>query len=203
MNKKLLVIAPIGAVVVIGIVLVATGALKLNVSVSPSQQPAQQEFVVPEGWQKYTSGEFGYTIAYPSVWNLTEENTGGKREVLVVAPEGLAFARVAAFRDSSITSQETIEASIAEYKSSLESQTEDHQVKQFESRMDGNVGVFGVSGLMLVNDIQYQFLEKGVLAQDGRVLIMRGAAENRMGTQEEFEARSSIVRDILDSFKPQ
>ena len=185
-------------------VLMATGVFKFNVSVTPSsKEAAQKEFVLPEGWQKYTSGEFGYTIAYPSDWNIKENNNAGSRELLITAPGGSAFVRVAGFIDPSINSAEAIEASMAEYKASFNDKP-NGQLEKFQSKMQGEIGAFETTGLMLANDVQYRFLERGLLATNGRVLIMRGSVSNAEGaiTQKEFEELSATVRKIMDSFRP-
>ena len=185
-------------------VLMATGVFKFNVSVTPSSKEAtQKEFVLPEGWQKYTSGEFGYTIAYPSDWNIKENNNAGSRELLITAPGGSAFVRVAGFIDPSINSAEAIEASMAEYKASFNDKPNE-QLEKFQSKMQGEIGAFETTGLMLANDVQYRFLERGLLATNGRVLIMRGSVSNAEGaiTQKEFEELSATVRKIMDSFRP-
>ena len=185
-------------------VLMATGVFKFNVSVTPSSKEAtQKEFVLPEGWQKYTSGEFGYTIAYPSDWNLKENNNAGSRELLITAPGGSAFVRVAGFIDPSINSAEAIEASMVEYKASFNDKPNE-QLEKFQSKMQGEIGAFEATGLMLANDVQYRFLERGLLATNGRVLIMRGSVSNAEGaiTQKEFEELSATVRKIMDSFRP-
>ena len=185
-------------------VLMATGVFKFNVSVTPSsKEAAQKEFVLPEGWQKYTSGEFGYTIAYPSDWNIKENNNAGSRELLITAPGGSAFVRVAGFIDPSINSAEAIEASMVEYKASFNDKPNE-QLEKFQSKMQGEIGAFETTGLMLANDVQYRFLERGLLATNGRVLIMRGSVSNAEGaiTQKEFEELSATVRKIMDSFRP-
>lgn len=204
MNKKIL-IGGVGIVVAIVVVLIATGALKLNISVEPSEKAAQQkEFVLPEGWQKYNSGEFGYSVAYPSGWNLTENNNEGSRDVLMAAPEGKALVRISGFMDSSLSSKETVEASIAEYKASFENKPNE-MLKGFQSKVEDNMGRFEAAGLMLINDVQYQFLERGLLAINGRVLLLRGAvntSETEL-TQEEFDTYVSTVRQVMDSFRTQ
>ena len=202
MTKKII----IGVGILAGIiaVLMATGVFKFNVSVTPSSKEAtQKEFVLPEGWQKYTSGEFGYTIAYPSDWNIKENNNAGSRELLITAPGGSAFVRVAGFIDPSINSAEAIEASMAEYKASFNDKPNE-QLEKFQSKMQGEIGAFEATGLMLANDVQYRFLERGLLATNGRVLIMRGSVSNAEGTitQKEFEELSATVRKIMDSFRP-
>ena len=202
MTKKIV----IGVGILVGIiaVLMATGVFKFNVSVTPSSKEAtQKEFVLPEGWQKYTSGEFGYTIAYPSDWNIKENNNAGSRELLITAPGGSAFVRVAGFIDPSINSAEAIEASMVEYKASFNDKPNE-QLEKFQSKMQGEIGAFEATGLMLANDVQYRFLERGLLATNGRVLIMRGSVSNAEGTitQKEFEELSATVRKIMDSFRP-
>ena len=202
MIKKIVI--GVGILVGIVAVLMATGVFKFNVSVTPSsKEVVQKEFVLPEGWQKYTSGEFGYAIAHPSDWNLTENNNSGSRELLITAPGGSAFVRVAGFVDSSINSIEAIEASMAEYKASFDNKPNE-KLEGFQSKMEGEIGGFQASGLMIANSIQYRFLEQGLLAANGRVLIMRGSVINTEDaiTQEEFEELSAIVRKIMDSFRP-
>lgn len=199
MTKKILI--GIGILAGIIAILMATGVLKFNVSVEPSQQ---KEFVLPEGWQKYTSGEFGYSVAYPSGWNLTENNNEGSRDVLMVASEGKALVRISGFMDSSLSSPAAVEASMAEYKTSFESKPNE-MLKGFQSKMEGNIGGFEASGFMLISDVQYQFLERGLLATNGRVLIVRGAVNTSETslTQEEFDAYVSTVKQVMDSFTTQ
>jgi len=200
MNKKIV----IGAGILVGIVavLMATGVFKFNVSVSPSDKEAEQKkFVLPEGWVKYTSGELGYEVAYPNGWNLQEGNNEGSRDVLILDPGGMAFVRIAAFNDSSLNSVGAIEASLADYKASYADRPNE-ELKEFKTEINGNIGGFGASGFMLVNDVSYQFLERGLLATNGRVLIVRGAVNNTETamTSEEFDASVSTVKQIMDSF---
>src|SRR3990167_5170226 len=137
MTKKIVI--GVGILVGIVAVLMATGVFKFNVSVTPSSKEAtQKEFVLPEGWQKYTSGEFGYTIAYPSDWNIKENNNAGSRELLITAPGGSAFVRVAGFIDPSINSAEAIEASMVEYKASFNDKPNE-QLEKFQSKMQGEI----------------------------------------------------------------
>src|SRR3989344_3437298 len=201
MTKKIVI--GLGVLAGVVVVLMATGAFKVNLSVTPSQSAPQKEFVLPVGWQKYTSGEFGYSVAYPEGWNVREENTGGSRDLLIVAPEGTAFVRISGFKDSSLSSQEAVEASMAEYKASFDNKPNE-KLEGFQSKMEGKIGGFQASGLMIANDIQYRFLERGLLATNGRVLIMRGSVSNAEGaiTQKEFEELSATVRKIMDSFRP-
>src|SRR3989338_11377029 len=136
MNKKILI--GVGILVLIIAALAATGSFKFSFRGAPKENQASakktnDEFVLPQGWVKYTSGEFGYSVAYPDGWNVQEKNTGN-REVLLTAPKNFAFVRIAAFKDSTITSQETIEASIADYKASFNSKPQE-QLKEFKSEM--------------------------------------------------------------------
>src|SRR3989344_7369830 len=143
MVKKILV--GVGILVAIIVVLMTTGVFKVNLSVTPSQSTAQKEFVLPEGWQKYTSGEFGYSVAYPGGWNLKEENTGGSRDLLIVAPGGTAFVRISGFKDPSLSSRETVEASMAEYGASFENKSNE-KLEKFQSKMEGEIGGFQETG---------------------------------------------------------
>lgn len=187
------------------ILLMVSGVLKFNVSVGPSKQAAEQkeqkETVIPEGWLKYTSGEFGYTIVYPDEWNLLEQDSEGSRNVVIAAPENKALVRIAAFLDQSLSTPAAVETSMTEYKASFENKP-DELLKQFQSKMEGNVGGFEASGFVLISGVQYQFLERGLLATNGRVFIMRGAvntSETAM-TQEEFGAHVATIKKIMESF---
>ncbi|MFH1656494.1 MAG: PsbP-related protein [Candidatus Nealsonbacteria bacterium] len=210
MRKKILI--GLGVVVIIIIILMATGVLKFNIGIAPSSPitiedentTIVKEFIVPEGWEKYTSGEYGYSVAYPNNWNLKENNSEGTREVLMFAPENKAFVNISAFKDSTLSSPETVEASIAEYKASLEAKDEDQEIlKDFRSEMMGEVGGFNATGIMAVNGVAFQFLEQGLFATNGRVLIMRGAINTSKIdlTQEEFDSFVATVKQIMDSFK--
>lgn len=197
----------IGILAAVIIFMMAIGALKFNVSIAPSDQAAepkeqpkeQKEAVIPEGWLKYNSGEFGYTIAYPDNWNLLEQSSGGSRNVVIAAPQNKAIVRVAAFIDQSLSTPEAVEASMAEYKASFEAKP-DELLKQFQSKMQGDIGGFEASGFVLINGIQYQFLERGLLATNGRVLILRGAVNTKLEAQEDVDAHGAIVKQILNSF---
>ena len=201
MTKKIVI--GLGVLAGVVVVLMATGVFKVNLSVTPSQGTAQKEFVLPEGWQKYSSGEFGYTVAYPDTWNLSEKNSDGSRDLLIVIPGNKAFVRITGYKDFSLSSKESVETSIEEYKASFNDKPNE-QLEKFQSKMEGEIGGFEAAGLMLTNDIQYRFLERGLLATNGRVLIMRGSVSNAEGaiTQKEFEELSATVRKIMDSFRP-
>lgn len=183
---------------VVVVLLMATGVLKFKVGLSPK---TANESAVPEGWEKYQSGEFGYSVAYPSGWNVSENNGANSREVVIMTPQNKAFVRIAAFKDESLNSAKTVEDSIAEYKASFDGK-ETEKLSEFESKMNGDVGNFGLSGRMAVGDRVYQFLERGTLAASGRALIVRGAvntSEKEM-TQEEFDALGKTIRQVMDSF---
>ena len=195
MKKKILII--IGIVIIVVVILMATRVLKFSANISPIDEgPAPAAQVVPEGWSKYTSGEFGYSILYPKNWNLKDNNNETSREILIVAPESKAFVRVVAFKDPSLTSVATVEGSIAEYKASFDEKPNE-TLKEFTSEINGEIGGFLASGLMQVDALVYQFLEKGLLATNGNVLVMRGAAKTGVP---EFEELGKIVKQILDSF---
>jgi hypothetical protein len=197
MKKKIFIVLGLAVVAVI-VIFMATGVLKFNVG--PTQK---QEFVLPEGWTKYTSGEFGFSVAYPEDWNFKENNNGGSREMMFVSPGGKAFVRVAAFIDDSLKTPEAVEASMAQYKATLEAKDENEEVlKQFKSEMNNQMGGFMASGMMASNGSAYQYLERGLLATNGRVLIMRGGvdtSETKL-TQAEFDSLVAAVKKIMDSF---
>ncbi|MDZ4286246.1 MAG: hypothetical protein U1A23_04925, partial [Candidatus Sungbacteria bacterium] len=70
--KKVFLIGA-GILVLLVVVLVATGSFKFSARIGgennvPPKGGIAQETVVPEGWTKYVSGEFGYTILYPDGW---------------------------------------------------------------------------------------------------------------------------------------
>ena len=69
--------------------------------------------------------------------------------------------------------------------------------------MGDGLGFFAASGLMIVNEATYQFLERGVLSPDGRVVIRRGAVDTTETamTQEEFDGLVKTAKQIMDSFK--
>ena len=202
MKKKILI--GVGVIVIAIIILMATGVLKFSASVSPSQTTSNaevEESILPEGWVKYTSGEFGYSLAYPDGWNISENNGEGSRDVLITAPQGKAFVRIAGFQDASVNSVTAVEASMAAYKASLESKS-DEQLNEFKSEMKSGIGYFGAAGKMDVGGIIYQFLERGMLATNGRVLIMRGAVNTSETdlTQEEFDSHIATVKQIMGGF---
>jgi hypothetical protein len=191
MKIKLLIGIGILAVIVF---FAATGSFNFTA------QNGSNKAALPEGWTRYTSGELGYVVSYPEGWNV-QENSGGSRDVLLTAPRGAAFVRIAGFNDPSINSIEAIKASIAEYKASFATKPNE-LLKEFESDTQGAIGGFGASGRMQINGAIYQFLERGLLSTNGRVLIMRGAVnttETAM-TQQEFDAQVKIIKQIMDSF---
>src|SRR3989344_8687490 len=196
MKKKILI--GLGIVVVVIIILMATGALKFSVTVTPSSitdsEGKSSKPVLPEGWVEYPNTEVGYTIYYPQDWKLQENNEQGAEEILLVAPEGTAFVRVAAFQDSSITSEETIRASMKEYEASFAGKS-DEVVTKFESDVINTVGYFRVTGGMQINKVPYSFLERGMLAQNGNVIIMRGATVTA-----NVQALAPIINQIMESF---
>jgi len=182
------------------VILVATGSFKFSASIGEKENVIP-ESMVPEGWKKYTSGEFGYSIAHPSDWNLTDNNTQNSRDLFIMALRGVAFVSVAGFHDPSINSVTAIEASIAEYKASFENKPEE-LLNNFKTQINGDIGYFGADGRMRTDEAVYQFLERGMLTTDGRVLIMRGAVDTSETslTQEAFDIHVAMVNQIMDSF---
>ena len=161
-------------------------------------------FIYSAAKRAYTSGEFGYSVAYPSDWNLQENNDGGSRDVILLAPGSKAFARIAGFKDDSLNSAAAVEASIAAYKASFATKTTE-ELKEFKSEMQAEIGGFMASGRMQMGEGIYQFLEKGLLATNGRVLIMRGGVDTSETnlTQAEFETHVATVKQIMESFATQ
>lgn len=196
--KKIIIIGAVGLAIVAGLLL-WTGVLKVNVDVSPSGGTTNA--AVPEGWTTYTSGEFGYTVAYPEGWNMQEGGSGGSRDVFISAPKNAAFVRIAGFVDSSINSAAAVENSIAQYKASFADKPSE-QLNEFTSEMQGEIGGFAASGRMAAGEALYQFLERGLLAVNGRVLIMRGGVltDKTALTQEEFDGYAKDIKTIMNSF---
>lgn len=181
------------AVAGIAVLLIATGSFKFNASFGPKESP------VPTGWVKYTSGEFGYSLIHPDGWNLQENSGPTSRDLLILAPGGKAFVRIAAFKDESLTTPAALEASIAEYKASFANKPQE-LLKEFQGKVEGNLGGFGATGAMEIAGVAYQFLERGLLSTNGRVLIMRGAVDAK---SVDVETLSQDVRKIMDSFEVQ
>ena len=182
----------LGALVLIIAGLYATDLL--TISLKPIQEDTAS-LDSPDGWRRYENKELKYSISYPADWQVKESEASGANDVFITNPAGNAFVRVYAFFDSALISRETIESSIAEYKASFDSRPGE-RLDDFKSEIQGDSGIFAGSGFMTLNNLTYQFLERGTASVNGRVLITRGAADIAAPALDDL---AKTIRQMMDS----
>lgn len=196
MNKglKIAIFGVVGLAALIGIFM-ATGVLKIRLSASPSAQTQKQPVGggnrQSEDWQTYKSDGYGYSLSYPQDW-MAKENSAS--ETQVNSPDAKAFVFVTALMDPSLGGEGALAKSIDEYEKSIKAKT-DTKVYEFKGEAQDQIGGFILAGETYLNDASYRFEERGLLATNGRVLIMRG-----MVLATEFNTYASTLAKIMDSF---
>lgn len=202
MKKKLLI--GIGVLVVLIIILMATGVLKFSATYAPT--PAAPETAAPKttdvtkasqvNMEPYTSTAFGYSISKPVAWKVDEGSSASGLSIMIKEPKSAAFLSIRAMSDKSMNSAEAITASIAQYRTSLSAQP-NTTVTDFQTgAVENNVGGFIAKGTMTISSVPFQFEERGLLATNGRVLIMRAATIPQIA-----EITMPLMRQMMESFK--
>ncbi|MBI2448361.1 hypothetical protein HYV44_02255 [Candidatus Microgenomates bacterium] len=149
-------------------------------------------------WQSYTSEQLGFSVLIPDSWKIEEENPPSGPDIMIIDKNSLAFIRVRGMTDLAINSMEMIDSSISRYKNKL-AQQDGHSVADFSTEnISETVKEFTLSGEFPVNDVIYRYEERGQIATDGRVIIMRAT-----DTPEDFTQSIIAMRKITDSFKLQ
>jgi len=151
-----------------------------------------------KGWQNYSSSSLGFSVSYPSSWNVKEEIAETGPDLLISSNDNSAFVRVRGLLDPHLNSAEAISLSIDGYKKMLVLQESviisDFQIDEIK---DGTGGIL-VSGQFPINGINYRFEERGQLSTAGHALIMRAA-----DVPENFDSSLPVMKKLMDSFKLQ
>lgn len=216
--KKKIIIAIIILVAIFSF-LIATGALKINLTASvgdKKERPAENQ-ATPTGqpgtgvetnngavsidqinWKEYKSDKFGYKVSIPASWTIDEKvGQNGGPEILISEPKKFAFVLIRAFYDASVNSPENVEKSINAFQKSVSSQP-GTIIEKFETgEIENNTGGFIYSGEFKISDVTFRFEEKGLLSTNGRILIFRSAAVKDKNI---FDIFIPLMRKITESF---
>lgn len=204
MDKKIIIFIVAGIVIlVLAAIVIIGGEFSFQIGETreraAEREAAQEPKLAPktqEGWQEFKSEQFGYTVSYPASWIVKEQPIQDvSPELLIVEPNGLAFVRIVAFYDPSLTDADAIRASIAAYREKLRSGEEDSRLFDFESDVQENIGGFFAYGEFYLGDTLHRYEERGLLATNGRVLLMRGAV-----FVTEFDKLAPTLAQMMDSF---
>lgn len=149
-------------------------------------------------WKEYKSAPLGFTVSHPVAWVVKEQSDEGGPDVLVSESQGFAFVRIRGLFDASLSSPEAVKASIEEYRNSLPTQQDTKITKFAASDVEGNIGGFIALGEFMISGVTYRFEERGLLATNGRVTIMRAAAVPRA-----YDLTIPLMEKIMESFRLQ
>lgn len=187
-------IAFVPILIIIG--LVVAGALiapKFIKKSSPTTVGEQTSTPGEPGWETYRNAKFGYSVKHPEGWTVDDSQFEKIQEIMIVESGKNAYVKVNAYQDRGVNSQETVSASIAEFKQKIEN-TPDMKLTQFKDSFEGDVGGYIALGQQTIAGVPFAFENRGLLATNGRVLIFHGAYKASEPSYGE------IIRKIILSF---
>ncbi|MDP1743872.1 MAG: hypothetical protein Q8L51_03770 [Candidatus Amesbacteria bacterium] len=146
------------------------------------------------GWKTFSSKQYGYSLKYPSNWQVQENNTKDTREILVSAKDKSALVKINAYHDPSMTTTDKVTKAIAEMKNKMKTD-KNLRVTAFKDSLEGQVGGYIAQGYQKFDTEEWRFENRGLLATNDRVLIMHGAVKpSSPATQ------WKIIYEIMESF---
>lgn len=195
LNINGIVIFPV--LIIIGLViLVAFLAPKIiNKSDSLKTTAGQTSSPDADGWVTYHQAEYGYSIRHPQGWSVDDSTFPDDQEILVTDSNKNGVVKINSFQDKTVNSQESVMGSIAAFKEKL-STDPNIKLTSFKSDFNDPVGGFVAQGEQIINGEKFNFVNKGLIATNNRILIFHGAIKATVAEQ-----YGNTVLRIIDSFK--
>lgn len=189
--KKVLVI---GGVLVLGILLVPN-LLKKSLTKTSSFQVARGKTTTDaQGWERFHSEQFGYSIKHPKGWIVSDADFAKKQEIWVIETSKKASVKINAYVDKSMNSPETVKGAIRAFQDKMNSEP-NLKVTEFKESMEGKVGGFIAHGEEMIDKEKFIFESRGLLATNGKILIFHGTAR-----MDESEKYGEVISEIIESF---
>lgn len=140
----------------------------------PSLTPQIAQKKIDSKWQGYTSAKFGYSISYPSDWQLLDGNTDTSRQIMVKDNINLGYVDIQAFFDKTLGEPGKLQEALNTLEQKFRSD-QSLKVTQFKSSVEGKIGGYITTGEQTLNGEQYNFENRGLLGTSGKVLLFHGA----------------------------
>ena len=199
MNKKILIVV-FGATFLIGMLSVIISARK-NSSTSTasgqpqaSSQPATKEPLVDTSdWESYHSEPFGYSVKHPKGWTVDDSEFAKKQEIRITEAIN-ASVKINAYFDKNMDSINKVKQGMKLFEEKMRKDA-NLTVEQVYTSTEENVGTLVGVGKQRISNISYVFVNRAILASNGRVLIFHGVAKESL-PKEYLES----LRGIIESF---
>lgn len=193
-------IAIVPVLIVVGlVVLVAFVAPKiLNKSGSSKTTTGQTSEPDADGWVTYHQAEYGYSIRHPQGWSVDDSTFPDDQEILIVDSSKNGVVKINSYQDRTINSQESVIASIAAFEEKL---SNDPNIKlvSFKEDFQDPVGGFLAQGEQTINGEKFNFVNRGLVATNNRILIFHGATKTAVAGQYGNTTLRIIESFALDS----
>ncbi len=161
----------------------------------PSLSPQIAQKKIDSRWQAYTSSKFGYSVSYPSDWQLLDGNTDTSRQIMVKDNINLGYVDIQAFFDKTLGEAGKLQEAINTLEQKFRSDP-GLKVDKFKSSVEGKVGGYITTGEQTINNEQYNFENRGLLGTNGKVLLFHGAYKKTAPTD-----YLQKIEKIITSFK--
>ena len=123
--------------------------------------------------QTYTSSQYGYSVTYPQDWELFDGNTKSTRQIQIRDKANLGYVNIQAFFDKSLSEAGNIQKALDELEKKFRSDPR-LKVEKFKSQLEGKVGGYIGQGTETVDNQDYYFENRGLLATNGKILLFFG-----------------------------
>lgn len=145
-------------------------------------------------WETFKSEQYGYSINHPKGWIVKDQSGEDKREVLIVHPQNLANALIAARMDQSLKDKASMESAIAARKEFKQGE-KDFKMADFTSQAEDKKGGWAMMGEKTIDGKKWAVMERGLLDIYGKVLIQQSGYMLDGGKN-----YKKVVIQVLDSF---
>lgn len=170
----------------------------INPAAGDDQKPAlsiKTATDVKGNYKTYKSSQYGYSVTYPTDWELFDGNTPTSRQILVKQFDGLATVDIRAFFDKALSDTDYMQSSMDEMSEKIKG-TSGITVDKYDSAVIGNRGRYAITGTQTINSVDYIFLNMGELTTDGRVIVFHGVYKKSAPA-----GYAKKVQDVITSFK--
>lgn len=199
MNKKMLILV-LCAAFFIGLFSVIFSSRK-NPSTSTesgqfqasSQSTTKEPSVDTSDWESYHSEPFGYSIKYPSGWIVDDSEFAKKQEIRITETIN-ASVKINAYFDKNMDSINKVKQGMKLFEEKMRKDA-NLTVEQVYTSIEENVGTLVVVGTQRIASISYVFVNRAILASNGRVLIFHGVAKESLPKE-----YLTSLRGIIESF---
>lgn len=179
----------------IPLVLIGIGLLTtIPALLSKKTAPTSSESSIPSDWKTFRQEQYGYTIRHPQDWQAIDESTENSRQLRVIENNKNASVKINSYIDEAMTSEERVKQGIALFKDRLYSEP-GLTVKQYADDFEDRVGGWIARGEQVINGQTFIFENRGLLSDNGRVLIFH--SNYRADKADQY---TTIVPLIVSSF---